>query len=304
MARPIKEINIDLRKMTRQEKIQTAKELSKRANVRLQSLQANKYDIDIKTQKYLENKGVNNKFYRGSSYNSTKELNQTLKQLQTFLTAPTSSVQSQKKTKPRAIQSISVADIKTTPKEDLGEIARRMAIKANARIRTLEKKGVQHYAIAGAKQYTGDSGKFYTGRKFATQKELQLHIQELEKFLNAKSSTIKGLTEINDRRIEVLQTKYNLQNKDKAKFTEFLQSAQFKDMRGKYTSDFIFDNTARALEQGTTLEQIMSDYNTYIQQDLTPDQIQQKMKTEKWQYDEAQRRAEAEIKNTPVRRKK
>ena len=223
MARPIKQVSIDLRKMTKAEKIQTAKDLAKRANVRIKDLQANKYEIDIKTQAYLENKG--NKFYRGSSYNSTKELNLALKELQTFLNAPKSSVQVQKQIKPRPVQQMTVQDMKTTAKEDQGEIARRMAIKANARLKTLRKNEIKHYAIAGAEQYIGQGGSFYTGRKFETQKELQLHIQELDKFLNAKSSTIRGLTKIEDQRLERLSKAYTIMDKDKAKFAEFLKSA-------------------------------------------------------------------------------
>ena len=183
------------------------------------------------------------------------------------------------------------------------ELSKKLAKRANVRMKNLEVHNLDNdaWAYGKAKRYLSKQfGKqrFYEGKIFDSTSELNRHLQELTYFLNAKSSTIKGIKEMNQQRYETFAQNHNLVDKlskqDKKSrtetikkymnsFYEFLSSPQFKDMRKRLASDQLMDDFALALEQGYTLEEIQQQYFEEQTTEITFEKVQEKYNRAKWQ---------------------
>ena len=184
-------------------------------------------------------------------------------------------------------------------------IVRDLAKRANTRISTLEKAGyTNEYALGKAKLYNEKQGRknFYRGSKFDSIADLKALAMNVTYFLNAESSTLKGIKAINQRRydtfaknhglIRIIQTKTGQTREEviqehKDAFYEFLKSNQFKDMRKRIASDQLLDDFALALMQGYSLEEIQEQYleEHATEKTLTIDKIAEKYNRAKWQLE-------------------
>lgn len=187
-------------------------------------------------------------------------------------------------------------------KDDQIKTLQTLTKRANTRIRELEKKGHGNnpWALGKARSFLKAQGLdyFYQGKKYDDKKMLKRTIQEVTAFINAESSTVKGIKAIGKRRFDTFASQHDLIDslmannpklsrkevieKYKDSYFEFLQSKQFQGMRSRIASDQLLDDFAEALKQGYTLKEIQEQYTLENKGELTIDQIQERFNRAPW----------------------
>ena len=275
-----KQTNFNLSTMNKEEKIKEYKKLAKRANVRISALQHNHLDKYNSASNYLVRIGREKFPETGKPFFTDDLLNEAFTEVQNFLNNKTSTLTGiGKNTRKSGIKT--VYDYETLKKmtyEDKVEQARKLSNIANSRMKTLEKNNVDYYAIEKAKHFLNSMGRetFYTGHNYNSKKELRMTLQALTTFINSKSSTMRGLKEIRKERVTTFSQKFgvDLTNKDDERnFFEFLNSQQFLALSGFADSEDVVDDFAQALKQGYTSEEIHAQYQEFLINDMTFEQV-------------------------------
>lgn len=177
----------------------------------------------------------------------------------------------------KKIDKVDYSEIRKMSHQEKVELSKRLSKVANQRLRTLEKNNVDYYAYASAKHFLDSTNKkrFYQGSKFSSEKELNAQLQELEYFLNAKTSTMRGLEAVEFKRIETFREKYdvNLENEDS--FVSFLKSKELTAMKKYADSNQILETFARAVDDGKSEEEIFNEFQDFMQTEKTFDEVQE-----------------------------
>ena len=192
--------------------------------------------------------------------------------------------------------------IKGLGKSDKIKLSKEYAKRDNVRLATLEKAGQTKYVYKKVKKYLRQNNreKFYEGTKFSSNAELNRQLMELSYFLNAKTSTLKGIQEIQKERVKSFMEKgiiigvaakkqFEKSEKkrereakkagkqfiatkaffveDEKSFFDFLSGKQFDTLSQQVNSADIIEDFVSAMEQGFTLEEIQKQYGEFLKRD-------------------------------------
>ena len=177
--------------------------------------------------------------------------------------------------------------IKDMTREEKVDLSKRLAKRANVRLSALEQKNLDNdtWAYGKANRYLKgqDRTRFFEGKKFDSERELNRQLQELTYFLNAKSSTVRGIKQMEKERYNTFSKNHNLGKKHMEDYYTFLQSEQFGLLRRTLDSESIFDDLALALQQGVDIETLEKQYAEYTNSNLTFEKVQEQYNRAKWQ---------------------
>lgn len=137
--------------------------------------------------------------------------------------------------------------------EEVRSIRRKLAKRANQRLRVLEKNKLTKNAYRVATRYTQQTrgkNRFSEAKKMvkADMGYLKQEILELERFLNSVTSTLTGYKKLKQQRLKVFRD-YGLKVKDTQEFFDFLDSEIYKQLANKAISSDIlqeFYDTAKS----------------------------------------------------------
>lgn len=156
--------------------------------------------------------------------------------------------------------------------EELQEMRRKLAKRANQRMLQLERKGYDFGAIDTVKQYLSyqkEGKKRFTERKnyLTDHMELKREISTLESFLDAPTSTIRGMKQIEKKRQSSFESgkwgvRYKLSGElnrqlhfaSTKEFYNFLNSQTFSDLMGQgFSSETLIElyDSARTVSETT-----------------------------------------------------
>ena len=127
--------------------------------------------------------------------------------------------------------------------EEVRSIRRKLAKRANQRLRVLEKNKLTKNAYRVATRYTQQTrgkNRFSEAKKMvkADMGYLKQEILELERFLNSVTSTLTGYKKLERQRLKVFRD-YGLKVKDTQEFFDFLDSEIYKQLANKTISSDI-----------------------------------------------------------------
>lgn len=177
--------------------------------------------------------------------------------------------------------------IKDMTREEKTQLAKQLAKRANVRLSTLEKHDLDNdtWAYGKASRYlrNQDRIRFYEGKKYNSERELNRQLQELTYFLNAKSSTIRGIKQMEKERYATFAKNHELDKSHMEDYYTFLQSEQFGLLRRTLDSETLFDDLSLALQQGVDLETLEKQYAEYTNTNITFEKVQEKYNRAEWQ---------------------
>lgn len=151
--------------------------------------------------------------------------------------------------------------------EDLRNLRKSLAKRANERLRQLERKEYERNAYTIAQRYIsktrGENVKrFNEGlMKSANLERLRSDLEELQAFLNAETSTIRGIKALEKRRVEFFRNRRDLQNgkeslviSDEKEFWDFISSEEFKNASKYASSDKLLELYDKAVTVDETTD--------------------------------------------------
>lgn len=257
---------------------------AKRANTRIKALEVNNLSDYNTAYNYLESRG-RKRFLEGKNFENEAIFERAYKEVNYFLESATTVKEAKQLAKTeqnyqeKKIE-LNYNKLKRMGRTEKENLSRKLAQKANGRIRTLRKNDINYYAMEHVNYFLDQQGRenFYTGRNFESEEELNRQLYELTNFLNSKSSTMTGLKEVRNKRINTLSSKYNIDISTKQKeklFFEFLSSEQFKQLCKYADSEDILDDVSAAMQDGEGISQIQEEYQDFLinNQDMTFEQI-------------------------------
>lgn len=175
-----------------------------------------------------------------------------------------------------------------TSLDDLNKLRVKLARRANSRLLRLEKKGLVGWAYKPAVRYTQ---KAYGLNRFSTRKEISddpfeaiEEVEEIINFLNAESSTVTGVRNIESRITETFRKK-GLDVKNPKDFFDFLSSETYKQSEKNLSSEQIQELFDRAVGVGKTameIKQTLEDFNN--KKINTIDELYEDVGLDFWEY--------------------
>ena len=282
--------------LTNKQQAQELKKMAKRANVRIALLE----ESGIVNHSYYEAQDYNfekgklkNRFYEGTKYNSNEETKQAYEALTNLLSDKGSTLGGIEKGIQNQVQQLTESgtfDFKKfsgmSEKEKI-YASKEASKQANKQLKQLEKEHLTKFAYEVAGHYNEASGRdknrFYTGGKFKKEKDIEIHIQNIATFLNSKTATPEGYKQISIDRLNAFREKGIDIPKGKEKdFYDFLSSEQFKSL-GKYAdSNQVIETYVDARNAGVDADTINNEFMNFMNDDLTFDEVQEKLKVAKW----------------------
>lgn len=292
--KPINEQQFE--KLTEKQQSLELKKMAKRANVRASLLEESGIvnTAYFQAQDYNFTKGkLKNRFYEGTKYESEKETKQAYEALSNFLSNQESTlggVESQVQAKVHQLIENGNFDFKKfsgmSEKEKI--YASKEASKtANKQLKDLEKEGLTKFAYEVANHYNEtkgrDKNRFYMGGKFKKEKDVEIHLQNVEAFLKSKTATPEGYKQIAVDRLNAFREKgIDIPKGKEKEFYDFLSSEQFKNL-GKYAdSNQIIETYVDARNAGVDADNINDEFVSFMNEDLTFDEVQEKLHVAKW----------------------
>lgn len=159
---------------------------------------------------------------------------------------------------------------------------RTLAKRANQRLVRLEKAGQTQWAYRQAMQYLKENN----AKRFAETSakirklsdfEVKRELMNVSDFLRKKTSTIKGIRQVESEAVERLRKKrYDVDNAD---FFEFLKSDEYKAAVKRLGSTQVMDNLDEALYNGISIDIIVKDYQAYLRGRATFQNVEQALGT-------------------------
>lgn len=280
-------------------KTQQAKELkklTKRANVRLSLLEEKDTITLAYRQAYqynLEKDRNNNRFYEGTVYKTTSEIEQAYKAVSSFLGNKSSTLKGIKEnvkniiddmTKNNYIDSKIINKMSITEKQYASSY---IAMASNKKIKNLEKNNITQYAYGLADTYNKAEGRknntFYRGIKFDNEEKLQSHLDNMIHFYNAKTSTPQGYNASIKTRLDAFREKgVIIPNDREYEFFQFLASKQFAKLGERAASSQVASTYNEARKLGYDVEELNKAFTEFLDTDMTFDQLEEKLGTAKW----------------------
>lgn len=181
-----------------------------------------------------------------------------------------------------------------TSLDDLNKLRVKLARRANSRLLRLEKKAIktdQKYIGWAYKPATRYTQKAYGSNRFSTRKEISDDpfevIEELEEiinFLNAESSTVTGVKNIESRITETFRKK-GLEVKNPKDFFDFLSSETYKQSEKNLSSEQIQELFNRAVGVGKTVKQVKQTLEDFNNKKInTIDELYEDIGLDFWEY--------------------
>lgn len=161
----------------------------------------------------------------------------------------------------------------------LNSIRLRYARVANERLRNLEKAGRDFWAYDVAVDYTQKAygrNRFNQSQQWkGTVKGLVSEIQELSKFLNMETSTVRGQHAVDRRIIKTFRDeKHGLKLNDPRVFFDFLNSAQYKNLANKgITSEQLQEFFDRSTDDNYELDEIYDLLDEFEKTEMTVEEL-------------------------------
>lgn len=175
-----------------------------------------------------------------------------------------------------------------TSLDDLNKLRVKLARRANSRLLRLEKKGLVGWAYKPAVRYTQ---KAYGLKRFSKRKKISddpfeviEEVEEIINFLNAESSTVTGVKNIESRITETFRKK-GLDVKNPKDFFDFLSSETYKQSEKNLSSEQIQELFNRAIGAGKTameIKQTLEDFNN--KKINTIDELYEGVGLDFWEY--------------------
>lgn len=175
-----------------------------------------------------------------------------------------------------------------TSLDDLNKLRLKLARRANSRLLRLEKKGLVGWAYKPAVRYTQQA---YGSNRFSTRKEISDNpfevieeVEEIINFLNAESSTVTGVRNIESRITETFRKK-GLDIKNPKDFFDFLSSETYKQSEKNLSSEQIqelFDRATGAGKTAMEIKQTLEDFNN--KKINTIDELYEDVGLDFWEY--------------------
>lgn len=163
--------------------------------------------------------------------------------------------------------------LKGMTKSQKESVARTLSKRANERMASLERKGINYGAISKAQYWLQGEGRtrFYTGKKY-TDQQLKTQLAVLEEFLSSKTSTLRGIKTAEGKRLETFRAK-GIKISSPKSFFDFLSSQQFKALSKYVDSDQVVEDFALAADEGYTAKEIQAQYDMFLNSQLTFEQV-------------------------------
>lgn len=150
---------------------------------------------------------------------------------------------------------------------------RKIAKTANSRLSALEKAGRAFWAYDMATLFTSRA---YGKKRFRyspakmTDKSLARATKEIERFLYAESSTVRGSKAIDKKIISTFREKHDFAISNEREFFNFLSSEDYKNLVGKnISSEFLIDFYDRSTEEGKTIDEILEALDKFKRNEIT-----------------------------------
>lgn len=167
--------------------------------------------------------------------------------------------------------------ISELPDELKKQAIKKLAKRANERLRSLEKHKYIQSAYRIAEKATGKKNKprFKENFKNATAHEIEYNLRTLQSFLTAESSTLSGMNRIHERSIDTINSRLDVPISDRETFKSFLSSKQFKTLKKMVDSDELIEDFSSASDEGFSLDEIMSQYQEFLDSNITFDELEE-----------------------------
>lgn len=139
----------------------------------------------------------------------------------------------------------------------------KLARRANARLRHLEKAGRNFWAYDSATVYTQKAygkNRFPQSPRNMSESAQRRNLREIQKFLGLQTSTVTGSKKVEDKIVETFRgSSHNLQIVDRREFFNFLNSAVYKDIANRtMDSERLIEFYDRmGSEQGKSIDEII-----------------------------------------------
>lgn len=146
---------------------------------------------------------------------------------------------------------------------------------ANERLNKLEKSGITYYAYEKAKNYLSAKNqvRFKTYIPKMDREQLERELTAIKYFLSYKTSTIRGLNEVEKRRLQTFRDKEINNRKltvdNPAMFYLFLSSAEFRELKRYATSEEIIEDFDRQYGAGISYDTIMNGYREFMNSEVS-----------------------------------
>lgn len=145
--------------------------------------------------------------------------------------------------------------------EDIRRYYTRLANIANRRLKDLEKADMAYYAYDRLTHFTKQlfgKNRLVTGKKLTDSiRDIYDALLEVKTFLKAPTSTVKGMTEINKRRIEHFrEIGVDIPLGREADFLDFLGSAEWNGISALIGSGPMLDDINHLFNSGNSIEAI------------------------------------------------
>ena len=281
----------EVKRLPKNEQLAEYSKLAKRANQRMKELENS--GLYVRSRAYA-NLDVE-RFYQGKKFQTKEEFNQSLKAVTSFLNDKTSTLTGAKKSrksKPRVQENYEIGDLRSIPTHEKLELAQRWSKTANARMKNLEEHNIVYYAYENAQHFLKrrNRNRFYQGKKYDSEKELNISLRYLSEFLRAKTSTMRGLKSINMKRINTLNDRFarrginfKITKENEKMFFTFLGSKQYQTLISKYaSSNQVIDDIGRAFDEGVTVEELHEQYQNFMNnENMTFEQVNEVRKGRK-----------------------
>lgn len=287
----------EFERLSQEQQVKELKKMAKRANVRASLLEesgiVNK--IYYEAEDYnLEQGRIKNRFYEGIKYKTAQEIKEAYTAVTNFLNNKLSTLGGIQKEVDNKVENLikkgqfDYNTLKSMTEKEKTYVSKKASSIANKRLGELEKQGINYYAYSIAGHYNESEGRknnrFYRGGKFDTEKNLDIHIQNVFAFLNSKSSTPQGVKDIHNDRLNKFKEKgVNIPKGKEKDFFEFLSSAQFKKMGAMEDSNQLIETYVDARNAGHDAEEINLEFQEYLNNDLSLDEVQERLGIAKWQ---------------------
>lgn len=157
--------------------------------------------------------------------------------------------------------------IRKMSKEQKIQSLQKMSKTANSRLKTLESKGLTKNAYAKTQRLLSYQNKtrFYEGKNYKNNYEIERALSQLEYFLTSKSSTVRGYKQLKKDRIQAFADKgIFIKNENVDDFYNFLSSQQFKELGKRVDSNQVIEDFAEYLKN-FSVEEILQEFDAFLQ---------------------------------------
>ena len=278
-------------RMKKSSQIKYIKKISATANNRIKTIEKN--GLSSQSFSYTIAKNYNEDFNRkgfGISKNaSQEEINNTFNKLKYFLNADDSTSKGIEKNIRKQVKE-DVANhlvdnnyLKNVNGKEKEYKQKALNDIANERLRVLENNKIDKFAYSQVKQYTKAMGYKETRFKKVDKKHERNNFEHLVNFLNAKSSTLKGLKDTYDKRIETFRNKgVDIPNGREKEFFDFLSSEQFKTLAMRADSNQVIKTFNEARKLGEEVNDINKAFQDFLTKNITFDVVQERLNVAEW----------------------